>query len=290
MGVREFNGSTGVAEQIDEQSMTLEMIISRPREICKMLVEVARAPRGTRRLNYTPRLKHRERNKHPILKRLTMLQRSIPRLSLGRTELSHLFLPSIRHNSTSRTVRKAEADRPINEVSEEPVEPQIATGKPPNTPEAAEELARTRKALASLITGDHRWAVIKDGFALSRKFTFKNFSHSRCFVTEILLMQSRLNHHARVVINHHTVDVTLRSHRPKGLTMKDCLLAEDCYNWARRFHAVNLSSAKSPVRHALEADGEADGEATYVDAEDVVGPFDAEDVAASEGAAGKSAS
>jgi len=83
-------------------------------------------------------------------------------------------------------------------------------------PEAAD------KALSAL----SGWALSRDGAAISKTFTFKNFSEAFGFMSRVALAAEKLDHHPEWSNVYKTVDVTLTTHDAGGLTQLDFDLAK----------------------------------------------------------------
>ena len=68
------------------------------------------------------------------------------------------------------------------------------------------------------------WALIKDGEAIHKTFTFGNFVEAFGFMTKVALYAEKLNHHAEWSNVYKTVDVTLTTHDVDGLSALDVKL------------------------------------------------------------------
>lgn len=69
------------------------------------------------------------------------------------------------------------------------------------------------------------WALCRDGTALEKHFTFRNFRRAFAFMTEAALAAEHLNHHPEWFNVYRKVDVTLTTHDAGGLTELDFKLA-----------------------------------------------------------------
>jgi len=69
------------------------------------------------------------------------------------------------------------------------------------------------------------WTLAKDGNAITRTFTFRNFSEAFGFMTRAALAAEKLDHHPEWSNVYKTVDVTLNTHDAGGLTELDFKLA-----------------------------------------------------------------
>ncbi|MBC7795103.1 MAG: 4a-hydroxytetrahydrobiopterin dehydratase [Clostridia bacterium] len=70
-----------------------------------------------------------------------------------------------------------------------------------------------------------RWKAEPGRDAISRTFTFKNFSEAFGFMTRAALAAEKLDHHPEWKNIYKTVEVTLTTHDASGLTQKDVTLA-----------------------------------------------------------------
>ena len=69
------------------------------------------------------------------------------------------------------------------------------------------------------------WALAEDKTAISRRYTFKNFSEAFGFMTRAALAAEKLDHHPEWSNVYKTVDVRLTTHDAGGLTSLDFDLA-----------------------------------------------------------------
>jgi 4a-hydroxytetrahydrobiopterin dehydratase len=81
--------------------------------------------------------------------------------------------------------------------------------------------ART-KALAGLPA----WSVVEGRDAITRTFTFVDFSQAFGFMTRAALVAEKMDHHPEWTNVYKTVTVTLTSHDAGGVTERDIRLAE----------------------------------------------------------------
>ncbi len=70
------------------------------------------------------------------------------------------------------------------------------------------------------------WAECRDRDAISKTFTFKNFSQAFGFMTRTALLAEKMNHHPEWFNVYKTVDVTLTTHDAGGVTELDVKLAK----------------------------------------------------------------
>ena len=70
------------------------------------------------------------------------------------------------------------------------------------------------------------WSELKGRDAISRKFTFEDFSEAFGFMTRAAFVAEKLNHHPEWLNVHNNVEVTLATHEAGGVTEFDVMLAE----------------------------------------------------------------
>ena len=70
------------------------------------------------------------------------------------------------------------------------------------------------------------WAFEDGGKALTRSFTFKDFSEAFGFLTRLALHAERQDHHPEFTSVWNRVDFRLTSHDAGGVTERDVKLAE----------------------------------------------------------------
>jgi 4a-hydroxytetrahydrobiopterin dehydratase len=80
-----------------------------------------------------------------------------------------------------------------------------------------------RKTALGKLSG---WSEVPGRDAISKTFTFKNFSEAFGFMTRAALVAEKLDHHPEWFNVYKTVDVTLSTHDAGGLTERDVKLAE----------------------------------------------------------------
>ena len=87
----------------------------------------------------------------------------------------------------------------------------------------AEKLAdeERRKALSDL----DGWIMVDDRDAITKTFSFKDFSEAFGFMSRVALIAEKLNHHPEWFNVYRTVEVTLSTHDAGGLTELDVHLA-----------------------------------------------------------------
>ena len=69
------------------------------------------------------------------------------------------------------------------------------------------------------------WSVEEGGKALTRTFTFKDFSEAFGFVTRVALHAEKVDHHPEFTSVWNRVDFRLTSHDAGGVTERDRKLA-----------------------------------------------------------------
>ncbi len=88
--------------------------------------------------------------------------------------------------------------------------------------------------MAQKLTGDARkkalaklagWTEVKGRDAISRKFTFEDFSAAFGFMTRAALVAEKLDHHPEWFNVYNQVEVTLATHDAGGVTERDLELA-----------------------------------------------------------------
>jgi 4a-hydroxytetrahydrobiopterin dehydratase len=80
-----------------------------------------------------------------------------------------------------------------------------------------------RKNALARLTG---WSEVKGRDAISRKFTFTDFSETFGFMARVALVAEKLGHHPEWFIRYNNVEVTLATHEANGVTAIDIELAE----------------------------------------------------------------
>lgn len=66
----------------------------------------------------------------------------------------------------------------------------------------------------------------KEGEAITRRFTFKNFSMAFGFMARVALLAEKAGHHPDWSNSYNTVDIALSTHDQGGITQKDFDLAK----------------------------------------------------------------
>ena len=68
------------------------------------------------------------------------------------------------------------------------------------------------------------WPLDQQG-RLSKVFTFKNYRKSFAFVSQVVMLSEKKNHHPEIVLNYGKVMVSLISHDVQKITERDIELA-----------------------------------------------------------------
>jgi 4a-hydroxytetrahydrobiopterin dehydratase len=69
------------------------------------------------------------------------------------------------------------------------------------------------------------WALRADGLAITRCFTFKDFSQAFAFMTRVAMLAEKADHHPEWANVWNRVEVTLTTHDAGGLSTRDMALA-----------------------------------------------------------------
>ena len=81
--------------------------------------------------------------------------------------------------------------------------------------------AEREEALASLLG----WVLREDSLAISRQFTFGNFSEAFAFMTRIALLAEKQDHHPEWSNVYNRLAITLTTHDAGGLSERDIRMA-----------------------------------------------------------------
>ena len=89
---------------------------------------------------------------------------------------------------------------------------------------AREKLAEeaVREALAAL----DGWSMSREGTAIARTLSFRNFSEAFGFMTQVALAAERLDHHPDWSNVYKTVTIELTTHDAGGLSARDVAMVE----------------------------------------------------------------
>ena len=82
----------------------------------------------------------------------------------------------------------------------------------------SEEIAAARVSLPG-------WTLSENRLAISRRFTFANFSASFAFMTRVALYAEKADHHPEWSNVWNRVDITLTTHDAGGLSQRDVAMA-----------------------------------------------------------------
>ena len=81
------------------------------------------------------------------------------------------------------------------------------------------------------------WSLESGGKALTRTFTFKDFSEAFAVLTRVALHAEKIDHHPEFTSVWNRVDFRLTSHDAGGVTGRDIALAEAINKLANRAFA-----------------------------------------------------
>lgn len=70
------------------------------------------------------------------------------------------------------------------------------------------------------------WQLRADGKAITRRFTFADFSEAFAFMTRVALLAERADHHPEWANVWNRVDITLTTHDADGLSARDVTMAQ----------------------------------------------------------------
>jgi 4a-hydroxytetrahydrobiopterin dehydratase len=90
-----------------------------------------------------------------------------------------------------------------------------------------------RQAALAKLSG---WSEVEGRDAISRKFTFKDFSEAFGFMARAALMAEKLDHHPEWFNVYNKVEVTLATHEAGGVTERDVQLAQEMNRLAAASH------------------------------------------------------
>lgn len=82
-----------------------------------------------------------------------------------------------------------------------------------------------RRAIEQALAGLTGWSLAADAGAITKTFTFRNFSEAFGFMSRAALAAEKLDHHPDWTNVYKTVEVTLSTHDAGGLTALDFELA-----------------------------------------------------------------
>ena len=81
------------------------------------------------------------------------------------------------------------------------------------------------EAREAALTGLAGWTLVEGRDALSRSFTFRNFSEAFGFMTRVAMAAEKMSHHPEWSNVYNRVDITLTSHDISALSTRDVELA-----------------------------------------------------------------
>ena len=81
-----------------------------------------------------------------------------------------------------------------------------------------------RQAALAKLSG---WSEVEGRDAISRRFTFKDFSEAFGFMARAAMMAEKLDHHPEWFNVYNKVEVTLATHEAGGVTERDVQLAQE---------------------------------------------------------------
>jgi 4a-hydroxytetrahydrobiopterin dehydratase len=81
-------------------------------------------------------------------------------------------------------------------------------------------------ARAEALTRLAGWSHLADREAITKTFTFKDFSQAFGWMTRVAMVAEKLDHHPEWSNVYRTVEVTLSTHDVAGVTSLDITLAE----------------------------------------------------------------
>ena len=83
----------------------------------------------------------------------------------------------------------------------------------------------TDEQRVAALAGLPDWTLRDDGLAITRRFTFADFSEAFAFMTRVALLAEKADHHPEWANVWNRVEITLTSHDAGGLSARDVALA-----------------------------------------------------------------
>ncbi|WP_315926314.1 4a-hydroxytetrahydrobiopterin dehydratase [Mesorhizobium sp. SP-1A] len=83
-----------------------------------------------------------------------------------------------------------------------------------------------KQAIEAALANAAGWTLAEDGGAITRTFTFRNFSEAFAFMARVALAAEKMDHHPDWSNVYKTVDIRLNTHDAGGLTQLDFDLAK----------------------------------------------------------------
>lgn len=84
----------------------------------------------------------------------------------------------------------------------------------------------TERERDAALTRLPQWSLRADGLAITRDFTFTDFSAAFAFMTRIALYAERTDHHPEWSNVYNRVHITLTTHDAGGLSTRDVAMAQ----------------------------------------------------------------
>jgi 4a-hydroxytetrahydrobiopterin dehydratase len=78
----------------------------------------------------------------------------------------------------------------------------------------------------SFLEQNKNWHRVEGRDAITRSFTFKNFSAAFGFMTRVAMLAEKMNHHPEWANVYNRVDVTLTTHDTGGVSERDLKMAQ----------------------------------------------------------------
>jgi len=69
------------------------------------------------------------------------------------------------------------------------------------------------------------WEKVDNG-SLKKIFSFKNYQQSFAFVSQVVMLAEKKNHHPKIILEYSKFDIELISHDQNKITQRDIDLAE----------------------------------------------------------------
>ena len=69
------------------------------------------------------------------------------------------------------------------------------------------------------------WSLARDGDAIARTLTFKDFSEAFAFMTRVAILAEQSDHHPEWFNVYNRVEITLTTHDANGLSQRDVTMA-----------------------------------------------------------------
>ena len=69
------------------------------------------------------------------------------------------------------------------------------------------------------------WKLEKEGLAIVKQYTFKNYYHTMAFVNMVAWISHQENHHPDMLVSYNTCEVKYTTHAMNGLSENDFICA-----------------------------------------------------------------